>query len=46
MTIYAREANDPDAIDEVAYIIEHESGTFFHGGDSRPAPDAFSDITA
>lgn len=30
-------ANDPDAIEPVSYVIEHETGTLFHGGDSRPA---------
>lgn len=44
LTIHARPANDPDAIGEVAYVIEHETGTFFHGGDSRPAPEAFPRI--
>jgi L-ascorbate 6-phosphate lactonase len=44
LTIHARAANDPDAIGEVAYVIEHASGTFFHGGDSRPASEAFPRI--
>lgn len=29
-------ANDPDAMHPVSYVIEHESGTFAHGGDARP----------
>jgi len=29
-------ANDPDADHPVAYVIEHDSGTFAHGGDARP----------
>lgn len=43
LMIHIRDANDPDAIEPVSYVVEHESGTFFHGGDSRPAP-AFRDI--
>ncbi|PSQ49812.1 MBL fold metallo-hydrolase [Halobacteriales archaeon SW_12_67_38] len=33
----------PDAEEPVSYVVEHESGTFFAAGDSRPA-DAFADI--
>jgi len=44
LTVHAVEANDPDAIEEVAYVVEHASGTFFHGGDSRPAPDSFESV--
>ena len=29
-------ANDPDAEEPVSYVIEHEAGTFVHGGDARP----------
>lgn len=29
-------ANDPDADHPVAYVFEHESGIFVHGGDARP----------
>lgn len=43
LTIHVRTANDPDAIEPVSYVIEHDSGTLFHGGDSRPA-DSFRDI--
>lgn len=35
-TINVEPANDPDATQPVSYVIEHESGTFFHGGDARP----------
>ena len=42
-TVHVRAANDPDAVEPVSFVVEHESGTFFHGGDSRPA-DAFHDI--
>ncbi|MFB6080576.1 MAG: MBL fold metallo-hydrolase [Haloferacaceae archaeon] len=34
------EVNDPDAAHPVGYLFEHEAGTVFHGGDTRPA-DAF-----
>jgi L-ascorbate 6-phosphate lactonase len=44
LRIHARAANDPDAIGEVAYVIDHESGTFFHGGDTRPAAESFPRI--
>jgi L-ascorbate 6-phosphate lactonase len=27
--------NDPDADHPVGYVVEHETGTFFHGGDTR-----------
>lgn len=43
-TVHVRGANDPDAIEPVSYVIEHEAGTFFHGGDSRPAPGAFPGV--
>lgn len=36
-TVHVRGANDPDAIEPVSYVVEHDAGTFFHGGDSRPA---------
>jgi L-ascorbate 6-phosphate lactonase len=42
-TIHVKPAYDPDAKHPVAYIVEHDAGTFFHGGDSKPA-DAFSNI--
>lgn len=42
-TVYVRGAYDPDAIEPVSFVVEHASGTFFHGGDSRPA-EAFDDI--
>lgn len=35
-TIHVEGANDPDASHPVSYVIEHEVGTFFHGGDARP----------
>ncbi len=36
LTITAEPANDPDAEHPVAYVIEHDAGTFVHGGDARP----------
>lgn len=46
LTVHVRAANDPDAVGEVAYVVEHEGDTFLHAGDSRPAPDAFPEIAA
>lgn len=43
MSVHVRGAHDTDAIEPVSYVIEHESGTFFHGGDSKPS-DSFDDI--
>lgn len=42
-TIHVETAYDPDATHPVSYVIEHDAGTFFHGGDSKPAPE-FADI--
>ncbi|QSG08355.1 MBL fold metallo-hydrolase [Halapricum desulfuricans] len=36
LTITVEPANDPDATHSVAYVFEHEAGTFVHGGDARP----------
>jgi L-ascorbate 6-phosphate lactonase len=44
-TVHVRGANDPDAIEPVSFVVEHEAGTFFHAGDSKPA-DVFRDIGA
>lgn len=43
LTIHVRGGNDPDAIEEVTYVIEHDSGVFFNAGDSRFAEE-FQDI--
>jgi L-ascorbate 6-phosphate lactonase len=43
LSIHVEPANDPDAEHPVSYVIEHESGTFFHGGDARPSED-FADV--
>lgn len=42
-TVHVEPAYDPDATHPVSYVLEHEAGTFFHGGDSKPA-DAFADV--
>lgn len=42
-TVHVRGADDEDAIEPVSYVVEHDAGTFFHPGDSKPA-DAFAAI--
>lgn len=34
--IHVEKANDPDALEPVAYVIEHTDSTFVHCGDARP----------
>ena len=41
--VHVRGAHDPDAVEPVFYVVEHDAGTFFHGGDSKPA-DAFDGV--
>jgi len=36
VTVNVEPANDPDASHPVAYVFEHDAGTFVHGGDARP----------
>jgi len=36
LTVHVEPANDPDASHPVAYVFEHDAGTFVHGGDARP----------
>jgi len=36
LTVHVHAANDPNAAHPVAYVFEHEAGTFVHGGDARP----------
>ncbi|MDR9430306.1 MAG: MBL fold metallo-hydrolase [Natronomonas sp.] len=43
LTVHVEPAHDPDADHPVSYVVEHDSGTFFHGGDARPS-EAFEDI--
>ncbi|MDR5672374.1 MBL fold metallo-hydrolase [Halalkaliarchaeum sp. AArc-GB] len=33
------EVFDPDATHPVGYVIEHDAGTVFHGGDTKPSED-------
>jgi len=42
LAVSVEPANDPDAEDPVSYVVEHASGTFFHGGDARPG--AFAEV--
>jgi len=35
--------SDPDATHPVGYVIRHEAGTVFHGGDTKPA-DGFAEL--
>jgi len=44
-TMHVRGAHDPDAKEPLSYVIEAENGTFFHPGDSKPAPE-FDEIGA
>lgn len=30
--------SDPDATDPVGYVVDHDAGTVFHGGDTKPDP--------
>jgi len=43
VTVHVRGAYDPDSAEPVSYVLEHEAGTLFHGGDTKPA-DAFADL--
>jgi L-ascorbate 6-phosphate lactonase len=43
--VTVEDASDPDATEPVSYVIEHEAGTVFHGGDTKPA-DEFDRIGA
>jgi len=38
-TVHVEGAHDPDAVDAVSYVVEHEAGTFFHAGDSNPTDE-------
>ncbi|ELZ01278.1 MBL fold metallo-hydrolase [Natrialba asiatica] len=35
-TLHVEPAHDPDATHPVSYVLEHDAGTFFHGGDTKP----------
>jgi len=43
LTVHVRGGRDPDAEGSVTYVIEHEEGTIFHGGDNRPC-EAFEQV--
>jgi L-ascorbate 6-phosphate lactonase len=36
--VHVVDVHDPDATDPVGYVVEHDAGTFFHGGDTKPGP--------
>ncbi|MFA9504573.1 MBL fold metallo-hydrolase [Natrinema sp. H-ect1] len=38
-TVHVEVANDPDATHPVSYVIDHDAGTFFHGGDTKPTDE-------
>lgn len=42
-TIAIEPAHDPDAAGDLSYLIQHDAGTIFHGGDTRPG-EAFQSI--
>ncbi|MFB6171390.1 MAG: MBL fold metallo-hydrolase [Haloarculaceae archaeon] len=44
-TVYVEPAHDPDADHPVSFVVDHPTGTFFHGGDARPS-EAFEAIGA
>lgn len=35
LTIHVRAGDDPDAIEEVTFVVEHPAGIYFNSGDSR-----------
>ena len=35
-TVHVEPAHDPDATHPVSYVLEHDAGVFFHGGDTKP----------
>jgi L-ascorbate 6-phosphate lactonase len=38
-SVTVEHAYDPDATHPVSYVIEHDAGTVFHGGDTKPADE-------
>ena len=42
-TVSVEPSYDPDSTHPVSYVVEHASGTFFHGGDTKPAEE-FVDV--
>lgn len=43
LTVHVHGSHDPDAVEPVSFVVEHASGTFFHGGDTKYT-DALADI--
>ncbi len=44
-TVHVEPAHDPDAAHPVSYVFEHDAGTIFHGGDTKPS-DEFAELGA
>jgi len=38
-TVHVEVAHDPDATHPVSYVFEHDAGTIFHGGDTKPTDE-------
>ncbi|MDH5021100.1 MBL fold metallo-hydrolase [Halobacterium rubrum] len=38
-TVHVEVAHDPDATHPVSYVFEHDAGTVFHGGDTKPTDE-------
>jgi len=38
-TVHVEVAHDPDATHPVSYVFEHDAGTVFHGGDTKPSEE-------
>ncbi|MFP8956242.1 MBL fold metallo-hydrolase [Natrialbaceae archaeon A-CW3] len=38
-TLHVESAHDPDATHPVSYVLEHDAGTIFHGGDTKPSDE-------
>jgi len=38
-TVHVEVAKDADATQPVSYVVEHDAGTFFHGGDTKPSDE-------
>ncbi|TYT61158.1 MBL fold metallo-hydrolase [Natrialba swarupiae] len=38
-TVHVEDAYDPDATHPLSYVFEHDAGTVFHGGDTKPSEE-------
>ncbi|WP_458188257.1 MBL fold metallo-hydrolase [Haladaptatus sp. NG-WS-4] len=38
-SVHVEPAHDPDSTHPVSYVIQHDAGTFFHGGDTKPGDE-------